>query len=126
MIGTNLGFALASGMVTGPISEALRRSTYGYIQSVDVTYGGGQFGESADIRLVGQVGPAVYRWGGRVINDINNSNYSVELPVSALVNAESLRNLILTFERRVEGIQTTTESTRNTSTGARLFYRIIF
>jgi len=38
---------------------------------VDVVYDGGPVKiKSADLRLTGQVGEAVYRMGGRVLNDI--------------------------------------------------------
>jgi hypothetical protein len=119
LIGTNLGFGLASGMVTGPLSETLRRSTWGYIQSVDVIYVGGQVStQSTDLRLTGQVGEAVIRAGGRVLNDITNGNVSV-------VGSERYRNLIFTLERRVEGIQNAQEE-RRVSNGVRLFYRFTF
>jgi hypothetical protein len=124
LIGTNLGFALAWGSVNGLINDVLRRSTSGYIQSMDVIYVGGQFSQSPDLRLTGQVGEAVYRMGGRILNDLTNANVSVELPVSSFVNSERYRNLILTLERRVEGIQNTDE--RRASNGVRLFYRFIF
>ena len=124
LIGSNLGVALASGMVMGPLSEELRRSTLGVIQSVDVIYNGGQLTQS-DLRLTGQVGEAVIRAGGQVLSDITNANVSIELPVSFFVNSERYRNLILTFERRVEDIQNAEEQ-RRSSNGARLFYRIIF
>ncbi|MGB2867827.1 MAG: hypothetical protein WBD36_05205 [Bacteroidota bacterium] len=125
-IGTNLGYGLASGMLTGPLTEMLRRQT-GVIQSVDVLYYGGNksFGESADVRLTGQVGEAVIRLGGRVLNDLGNTNASVELPMSSVVGSEQLRNLILTLERRVEGTEAI-EDRRTASNGARLFYRITF
>lgn len=125
LIGTNLGFALAWGSLTGSISEQLRRYTSGYIQSMDVIYVGGQFNQSTDLRLSGQVGEAVYRVGGRVLNDVTNANVSVEFPVSYIVNSERYRNLILTLERRVEGIQNAEEQ-RRASNGVRLFYRFIF
>ena len=124
LIGSNLGLALASGMVMGPLSEELRRSTLGVIQSVDVIYNGGQLAQS-DLRLTGQVGEAVYRMGGRVLSDLTNANVSVELPMSSIVNSERYRNLILTLERRVEGIQNAVEE-RRASNGIRLFYRILF
>ncbi|MCX6120963.1 MAG: hypothetical protein NTX44_05045 [Ignavibacteriales bacterium] len=125
LIGTNLGFALAWGSVNGLISDALRRNTSGYIQSMDVIYVGGQFNQSTDLRLTGQVGEAVIRAGGRVLSDLTNANVSVEFPVSSIMNSEKYRNLILTFERRVEGIQNAVEE-RRASNGVRLFYRIIF
>ncbi|MGD1044878.1 MAG: hypothetical protein ABR936_06070 [Bacteroidota bacterium] len=125
LIGTNLGFALAWGSVTGLISDMVRNNTWGYIQSVDVIYIGGQFNQSTDLRLTGQVGEAVIRAGGRVLSDLTNANVSVEFPVSYMVNSERYRNLILTFERRIEGIQNVEEQ-RRASNGVRLFYRIIF
>jgi hypothetical protein len=124
LIGSNLGLAVASGMVMGPLNEALRRSTLGFIQSVDLNYGGGQFGQS-DLRVTGQVGKAVYRMGGKVLTDLTNANVSVEFPMSSIVNLERYRNLILTFERRVEGLQNSGEL-RRASNGVRLFYRFIF
>ena len=121
LIGSNLGLALASGMVMGPLSDELRRSTLGVIQSVDVILNGGQLTQS-DLRLTGQVGEAVIRAGGRVLTDLTNANVSVELPMSSIVNAERYRNLILTLERLVENA----EEQRRASNGIRLFYRIIF
>jgi hypothetical protein len=126
LIGTNLGFALAWGSVTGLISDAVRSSTWGYIQSVDVIYLGGQFNQSTDLRLTGQVGEAVIRAGGRVLSDLTNANVSVELPMSSIVNSERYRNLILTLERRVEGIQNAEGEQRRASNGVRLFYRFLF
>ena len=125
LIGTNFGFGLASGMLTGPLSEMLRRQT-GFIQSVDVMYyGGSSFDRSADVRLTGQVGEAVIRLGGRVLNDLNNTNASVELPMSSITGNMELRNLILTLERRVEGIENL-DDRRRSSNGARLYYRFSF
>jgi hypothetical protein len=126
LIGTNVGLALASSMLTGTLSEAARKATYGVVQSVDMLYYGGQFGQAADLRLTGQVGEAVIRAGGRVFTgDIGNTNVSVELPMSSVLGVDGLRNLILTLERRVEGIQNAEEQ-RRASNGARLFYRITF
>jgi hypothetical protein len=124
-LGANLGSAFASGMAAGLISDLLRRSTSGYIQSVDVVYGGGQFNQSTDLRLTGQVGETIIRAGGQVLSDLTNANVSVEFPVSSIINSEGYHNLILTLERRVEGIQNAEEQ-RRASNGVRLFYRIIF
>ncbi len=121
MIGTNVGFGLATGMITGPLSEALRRNTAGYIQSLDVLYYGGQFEKSTDVRLTGQVGDAVFRFGGKVINDpFGNANVSVEVPLSMFS-----RNLIFSLEHKVEGTEFAQEQRRAYNT-ARIFYRFSF
>ncbi len=126
VLGSNVGYGLASGVLSGPLTEMLRRQT-GIIQSVDVLYYGGRgsFGEAADVRLTGQLGNAVIRLGGHVLNDLGNTNASVEVPMSSIVGSTDLRNLILTLERKVEGVETNDER-RTASNGARLFYRISF
>jgi hypothetical protein len=126
LIGTNLGLALAWGSVTGLISDAVRSNTWGYIQSVDVIYVGGQFNQTTDLRLTGQVGEVVYRMGGKVLTDLTNANASVELPMSYVLGVGGLRNFILTLERRVEEIQNEEQRRSSSSNGVRLFYRIIF
>jgi hypothetical protein len=125
-LGSSLGSAIASGMLTGPVSETIRKNLWGGFQSLDVLYYGGQFGQSADLRVAGQVGEAVIRAGGHVFTgDFGNTNVSVELPMSYVVRVDALHNLILTLERRVEGIQNAEEQ-RRASNGVRLFYRFIF
>lgn len=128
LLGQNLGYGLASGLITGPLSETLRRSTKGSIQSLDVIYyGGSQFGEGTDIRVAGQLGDAIYRIGGRVFGEggIDRSNVIVELPLSAVLNSPTLRNLILTFERRADDVGNL-GSLYRTSTGAKILYRFTF
>ncbi len=125
LIGSNVGLGLASGMLTGPLSEALRKNTLGYIQSLDVLYYGGQFSSAADLRLTGQVGEAVYRIGGKVLNDLNNTNASVELPMSSITGSQQLRNLIFSLEHRVETLDNADEQRRATN-ALRLMYRFSF
>jgi hypothetical protein len=125
-LGSSLGSAIASGMLTGPVSETIRKNFWGGFQSLDVLYYGGQFGQSADLRVAGQVGEAVIRAGGHVFTgDLGNTNVSVELPMSYVVGVDGLRNLILTLERRVESLQNAEEQ-RRASNGVRMFYRITF
>ena len=85
-------------------------------------YGGGS--ESADVRLTGEVGDAVFRLGGRVLSDLNNTNISIQLPMSAIVGSEKWRNLLLEAERTVQGVETVDQ--RRESKGLRLLYRIVF
>ena len=125
-LGSSVGFAIGSGVLSGPVSEAIRKNFWGGFQSLDVLYYGGQFGQSADLRVAGQVGEAVIRAGGYVFTgDLGNTNVSVELPMSYVLGVERLHHLILTIERRVEGIQNAEEQ-RRASDGVRLGYRFIF
>jgi len=114
---------LTSSVLSGPLTDLLRKE-FGIIRSVDVLYYGGSFQESADVRVTGELGDAVFRLGGRVLNDINNTNVSIQLPMSAILGSERWRNLILEAERRVEGVETVDQ--RRESKGLRLLYRIVF
>lgn len=114
---------LTSSVLSGPLTDLLRKE-FGIIRSVDVLYYGGSFQESADVRVTGELGDAVFRLGGRVLNDINNANVSIQFPMSAILGSEKWRNLVLEAERRVEGVESFDQ--RRESKGLRLLYRITF
>ncbi|HAL55871.1 MAG TPA: hypothetical protein DCP63_05205, partial [Bacteroidetes bacterium] len=122
-ISTSMLGGLTSSILSGPLTDLLRKE-FGIIRSIDVLYYGGNFGESADVRLTGEIGDAVIRLGGRVFNDINNTNVSLQIPMSAIMGSEKWRNLVLEAERRVEGVETVDQ--KRESKGLRLLYRITF
>jgi hypothetical protein len=124
LAGSNVLGGVASSILSGPLTDLLRKE-FGIVRSVDVLYyGGGTIQESADVRLTGEVGDAVFRLGGRVFNDLNNTNVSIQVPMSAIVGSGKWSNLVLEAERRVEGVETIDQ--RRESRGLRLLYRIIF
>ena len=124
LAGSNVLAGVASSILSGPLTDLLRKE-FGIVRSVDVLYyGEGTFGESADVRLTGELGDAVFRLGGRVLSDLNNTNVSIQVPMSAIVGSGKWHNLVLEAERRVEGVETIDQ--RRESRGLRLLYRIIF
>jgi autotransporter translocation and assembly factor TamB len=124
LAGSSVLGGVASSILSGPLTDLLRKE-FGIVRSVDVLYyGGGSFQESADVRLTGEVGDAVFRLGGKVLSDLNNTNVSVQLPMSAIVGSEKWRNLLLEAERTVQGVESFDQ--RRESKGLRLLYRIIF
>ena len=126
LLATSLLGSIGSSLLSGPLTDLVRNQV-GYITSIDVYYYGGAnrtFGESADIRLTGEVGDAVIRLGGRVLEDYRNTNVSVQFPMSSVTGSEAWRNLILELERRSEGTESFEQ--RRPSNGLRLLYRISF
>jgi hypothetical protein len=123
LAGSSVLGGMASSILSGPLTDLLRKE-FGIIRSVDVLYYGGSFQESADVRLTGELGEAVFRLGGRVLSDLNNTNVSIQLPMSAIVGSDKWRNLLLEAERTVQGVETVDQ--RRESRGVRLLYRIIF
>jgi hypothetical protein len=123
LAGSSVLGGVASSILSGPLTDLLRKEI-GLVRSVDVLYYGGTIQETADVRLTGEVGDAVFRLGGRVFSDLNNTNISIQLPMSAIVGSEKWRNLVLEAERTVLGVETVDQ--RRESKGVRLLYRIIF
>jgi hypothetical protein len=123
LLGGNLLMGLTSSVLSGPLSEFLRRE-FGYIRSVDVLFYGGGFDQTPDIRVTGEVGDAVIRFGGRVFSDRLGPNVNIQLPMSSVLNSDRWRNLVLELERRDELVETFDE--RRKANSARLVYRIHF
>ncbi len=70
LAGSSVLGGVASSILSGPLTDLLRKE-FGIVRSVDVLYyGGGSLQESADLRLTGELGAAVFRIGGRVLRDI--------------------------------------------------------
>jgi len=123
LAGSSVLGGVASSILSGPLTDLLRKE-FGIVRSVDVLYYGGGSFQDTDLRLTGEVGDAVFRLGGRVLSDLNNTNISIQVPMSAIVGSEKWRNLLLEAERTVQGVETLDQ--RRESRGVRLLYRIIF
>lgn len=108
--------ALSSGgstVASSALSDAFAGS---FVRSFDI-----EFGDNIDrtrLNFVSQFGKIVFRYGGEVANP-SQGLASLEIPVSEIFNAESLRNQVLQFQREVqstEGILRSGGSTSQTET----------
>lgn len=115
---------IGSSILSGPLTEFMRRE-FGFISSVDVLYYGGDVQGATDIRLTGEIGDAVIKFGGRVFSDIGNANVNIQLPMSSLLNSERWRNFIFELERRAAGFEGI-DHRKEPTNGVRLLYRISF
>lgn len=115
---------IGSSILSGPLTEIMRRE-FGFISSVDVLYYGGNIQGATDIRLTGEIGDAVIRFGGRVFSDIGNANVNIQLPMSSLLRSDRWRNFVFELERKAEGFEGI-DQRREPTNGVRLLYRITF
>jgi hypothetical protein len=112
----------AASMLTGALSEFLRTQT-GFINSVDVRYGGTR---GAEIRLSGSALNGFWRFGGRFVEEpLSNADFSLLYSFEAIFGQPSLRNLMFEFERRVESSSLQLNDLKRVNS-ARLFYRFSF
>jgi hypothetical protein len=73
-----------------------------------------------DINITGELLDAVFNVGGRVFNDVNNTNISIQVPVLGRQN----RNFMFEVERKIENSDYAIKA--NAILGARVFYRFSF
>jgi hypothetical protein len=118
----NMLSGLTAGLITGPLTNALKRQISA-IQSVDLQYYGGDWNKT-DLRVTAAFSSAVIRFGGRVIEGINNTNVSVEVPVGSMFGSDRFRNLLFKYERKVDAVESIDQRTQSNSLS--LFYRIVF
>jgi len=127
-IGKSVGASLVTGatwLLSGTLSEFLRRQT-GFITSLELGYATqGDFGVTPDIRLSGVAAGGLWRYGGRINEPLSNANVSILYSLGDVFDSASLRNFMVELDRKVEA--STTLQTRDQAVrSARLFYRISF
>ena len=126
-VGQSASSSMLSGFTTSFLSGMLTdflRKEFPFIRSAEVSYGGGGFQESADLRLSGEAFKGYWRFGGKILNDIGNANVNYQLNLGDVFNAHSVRNVFLEFERKVEGSEFSED--RKLTNAARLYYRLSF
>lgn len=129
-LGTAAGKSVISGagsLLTGQVSDFLRRET-GFINAVDFSYGeGGSFTESADVRISATIGDGVLTYGGRIFQDpFSNANVGILYSMGSLLDMSSLRNLMVQLEHKVDVFNQINTTDRKEVNSARLFYRFSF
>src|SRR5208283_5294337 len=113
-IGSTTGTSVASNLVSGIFSDLLREN-FSFIRDVDVSYGGGTIQEGTNVNLTTSPGIGQLRVGGKIFNDIGNTNLSYQINL--------IRNLYLEILRKITNENT--EDKRLTNE-ARLYYRFAF
>ncbi len=123
-LGGSIGGSLISGLtntlLSGMMMDFLKANSINAVSNIDIRYSG----TSPDLRLSGVVGNAFWSFGGKVFNDINNANVSVQWSLGSLIQKESLRNFMFEVDRKVDPLET--YDIRRPTSGARIYYRFAF
>jgi autotransporter translocation and assembly factor TamB len=122
---SDLGYSSVSSLLSGKLTDLLHNEL-GIIKSVEYQYMGGDILQGAQLSVSGNIGQtAIFRFGGRIFNDINSTNVNIEFPLGEIFRNRALRNLYLELERKSTLVKPEDERTTS-SYGARLYYRIAF
>lgn len=122
--GTTMFSGFTTGFLSGILTEFLRKE-FPWIRSVDLSFRGGNIQESADLRISGEAFEGFWRFGGKIVNDIGNANVSYQVSLGNVFSRETLRNLFVELERRVNG-ENSNETDKKSVNTARVYYRISF
>ncbi len=123
-LGGSIGGSLISGftntLLSGVMQDFLRANNFTALSNVEILYSG----TSPDLRLNGVVGNAYWTFGGKVFNDINNANVSVQWSLGSIVQNDNLRNVMFEVDRKSDPLETV--DFRRPTDGARVYYKFAF
>jgi hypothetical protein len=114
---------VATTLLSNVFSEFLRNEVR-FIRTAEIVWYGGNIMETAELRISGELRNFYWTIGGRVFNDIGNTNFSFQIPMGPVFNSDRWTNLFLELERRSQRIEYS-EDPRPVN-AARLYYSISF
>jgi hypothetical protein len=117
---TTVVSGFTSNLLSGILDNFVRRE-FPFIRSVDVSYRDG----SPTVNVGASPGLGYLRVGGRILNNLNNTNVSYQVSMGDIFNSTTIRNLFLEIQRRVENDLTGTNR-EDITNEARLYYRFSF
>jgi hypothetical protein len=114
---------VATSLLSNLFSDFLRNEVR-FIRTAEIVWYGGNVMDTAELRISGELRNFYWTIGGRVFNDLGNTNFSFQIPMGPVFNSERWTNLFLELERRSQSIQYS-EDFRPVN-AARLYYSISF
>lgn len=123
-LGGSISGSLISGftntLLSGMMLDFLRSNNINAVSNVELTYSGA----SPDLRLSGVIGNAYWTFGGKVFNDINNANISLQWSLGSIIQNERMRNFMFEVNRKTDPLETS--DLRRPTSGARIYYKFAF
>jgi len=123
-LGGSIGGSLISGftntLLSGMMLDFLRANNISAVNNFEILYSG----TSPDLRLSGVIGNAYWTFGGKVFNDINNANVSVQWSLGSIIQNDNLRNFMFEVDRKTDPLETV--DLRRPTNGARVYYKFAF
>jgi hypothetical protein len=121
-LGSATGTSVASSLLSSIFSDVLKRE-FPSIRRVEVSYQGGNFQAGTSLNVSATAFKGHLRVGGRIFNDLGNTNVSYQLSLGEFLNSVKIRNLYLEILRKVEGDNPDDKKLTNE---ARIFYKFSF
>ncbi len=114
---------VATSLLSNLFSDFLRNEVR-FIRTAEIVWYGGNIMDTAELRISGELRNFYWTIGGRVFNDLGNTNFSFQIPMGPVFNSDSWTNMFLELERRSQSIEFSEE--QRPVNAARLYYSISF
>lgn len=114
---------VATSLLSNVFSDFLRNEVR-FIRTAEIVWHGGNIMDTAELRISGELRNFYWTIGGRVFNDIGNTNFSFQIPMGPVFNSDRWTNLFLELERRSQSIEFS--EIQRPVNAARLYYSISF
>jgi hypothetical protein len=111
-----IGGTFINSLLSGVVMDFIKENDIPFVKRVELR----NVTTETDINITGELLDAVFNVGGRVFNDVNNTNISIQVPVLGRQN----RNFMFEVERKIENSDYAIKA--NAILGARVFYRFSF
>ncbi len=125
--GRGIPATFMSGVATSLLSNLFTdflRNEVRFIRTAEIVWYGGNIMDTAELRISGELRNFYWTIGGRVFNDIGNTNFSFQIPMGPVFNSDRWTNLFLELERRSQSIEISED--QRPVNAARLYYSISF
>lgn len=122
-IPTTFMSGVATSLLSNLFSDFLRNEVR-FIRTAEIIWYGGNIMDTAELRISGELRNFYWTIGGRVFNDIGNTNFSFQIPMGPVFNSDRWTNLFLELERRSQSIEFSED--QRPVNAARLYYSIAF
>jgi hypothetical protein len=116
---------VATSLLSSVFSDFLRNEVR-FIRTAEIVWYGGNIMETAELRISGELRNFYWTVGGRVFNDLNNTNFSFQIPIGTAFNIDKYTNLFLELERRSRALEYSADNPLRPVNSARLYYSISF
>jgi hypothetical protein len=115
--GSSTGSSIATNLLSGVLTDFLRKELP-FIRSAEIVYQAG----TPSVNVTATPGIGYLRVGQ--VQNLGNASVSYQVSLGDLLNAQSIHDLFLEIQRRVEG--EITEQDRKLTNEARIYYRFSF
>ena len=120
-MGQSVGSYYASSYLTDALREVLP-----FIVGAEFKYSEGDVIKNSDIMVTSELGDATIKVGGHEVNNVNYLEFTIDYPISKLLNLNLPETLLLEIAREMLTYTSITTTDQQSRTGVKVIYKFRF